>query len=62
MPTDTEILNWLLKNVNYLEHHADTDHPFNFWPHEEAEGLVFQEDKLGLSLREYVVARIGEEK
>ena len=57
---DTEVLNWLLANVNYLEHGADASHPFNFWPHEARDEYIFEADKLGLNLREYVEARIKE--
>ena len=58
MLTDTEILNWLLSNVNYMEHGPDK---YAFWPHEDFDpSLLFEEDKLGLTLREYVVARIKE--
>ena len=48
--TDTEILDWLADNCNYLEH---GDKPDGFWP-QDATTEFTRDDAIGLSLREYV--------
>ena len=58
---DTQILNWLLENITYMEHGVARG---AFWPHLDPQGdkmIIFEEDKEGLTLREYVEARIKEQ-
>lgn len=63
MSSDTEVLNWILENINYMEHGANKEHPYNFWPHDNSDPhYIYQEDKLNMTLREYVEARIKEQK
>ena len=57
--TDTEILNWLFSNITYVEHGPTA---YAFWPHKDDEYMTFEEDKLGMTLREYVEVRIQESK
>ena len=61
--TDTEVLKWMLENINDMEHHAIKEHPYNFWPHDNSDpGLLFEEEKVGMTLREYVESRMKEQK
>ena len=48
--TDTEILDWLADNCNYLEH---GDNPDEYWPQDETTEYT-RDVAIGLSLREYV--------
>ena len=59
--TDTQILEWILTNCYYIEH--DKLLPDGYWPQEKQDfdNDPSQERFYGLSLREYVAARIGEE-
>ena len=59
MITDTDRLNWLLSNITYMEHGPDK---YAFWPHKDEEFMTFEEDKLGMTLTEYIDSRIGETK
>ncbi len=55
---DKLILDWLLANVNYMEHGPGK---YNFWPHDDSDPVfIYEEDKLGLTLRQYIEARIKE--
>lgn len=56
---DTKVLNWLLERTTYLEHSRDE---YGWWPHlSDCQSCDYEKNKVGLSLREYVEARIKEE-
>jgi hypothetical protein len=58
--TNDDRIKWIAENINYIEHHASKEHPYNFWPHEESKDplILFQEDKCGMTLIEYIDSRI----
>lgn len=68
VPTDTEILNWLLSRVEYLEHkdslgrNARLQEQGGYWPQtsEDCEGAADQRF-VGLNLRDYIKAVMGAE-
>ena len=58
--TDTEILNWLLSNITYMEHGSVADR-YKYWP-QSVEDFEMDLDShyIGLNLRDYVETRISE--
>ncbi len=60
MITDADRVKWIAQNINYFEHFATKEKPMNFWPHEDIDGLLFDEKYLGMSIIEYIDARIEE--
>lgn len=63
MITDADRMKWIAENVNYFEHKwNNTEGKYNFWPHEEEKGLLFDPEKVGMNIIEYIDSRIGEKK
>jgi len=56
--TDTEVLNWLLANITYMEHGDNKDPGFmnEYWPHRDTDCDPI-EDVMGMTLRQYVEFR-----
>lgn len=59
MITDADRIKWIAENIGYMEHQWNKDDgKYNFWPHENIDNLLCDESKVGMSLIEYIDARI----
>jgi hypothetical protein len=61
MITDADRMKWIAQNIGYFEHGATKENPGNFWPHDDSDPVYYCEEKyLGMSIIEYIDARIAE--
>lgn len=59
MITDADRIKWIAQNMTYMEHGADKEHPYNFWPHDNSDpAYICDESKVGMTILEYIDSRI----